>query len=785
MRSVLLVAFKNISKRKLQNSLIALIIGASALILSTGVGMLQSFNSPIEKVFKELNSSQTLLYMPDGLYNIQDMKNWWLKQPQISGVTVYPSYIINTKLTIKGARIDKCIRFSERENIEAVQDKLYIISGEKKNSPSSGEVWVPTGFAYAYNLKVGDTLDIPTANGSKPVKVSAIVVDPHSSSSLQGTIRMWIASGDIKQIFDSKSNNVVIGLSYKDYSTWKSLWKSFESYLKAPFGGYMMGYDEFISLYTDLYKIAASVLILFSVIVIICAVFVIAFTISNSILADYKIIGILKAQGFTSRQIQASYQIQFILITLISVPLGVLGGYFCINAIMISLLKAVGINRIASSMFLPLCITLSVILAVAVLVTYASSKKTCSIKPSDAIKAGAPDNNIKTGTHANILKLKKFPLSLSIGVKQAITYKRQSLFIIITMLLTSFVFTGTINSYNTLLNLGDNLPYWGLDNSDLTVEFPSETSSEYTSNFVAAMKKDRRVEGVLPWCWSRVSYKTEDSNSKTLEIMAYDGDLNSVGITNIKGRSPITEDEVSLAINTSKDMKKDIGDSVDIYIQGIKKSFIITGVYQSTLDGGTGLRLQMKAIANQLADYDSILYAIKLKNSTDSPTFLKELQSSYSNGINVKRTFDVYKSFIASTTDNLSYALLFLFIVFTAVTFIVVFNITLITIYQQKKELGIFKALGMTNTQIRAAIAYKTLLAAIIGILLGVPCGILFIPKLLNMVVSSIGLLSLPYVISIPGTLAILTLSAMIVSFSVWVASSKVVQIKLSSLINE
>ncbi|MDP4091577.1 MAG: ABC transporter permease, partial [Bacillota bacterium] len=389
------------------------------------------------------------------------------------------------------------------------------------------------------------------------------------------------------------------------------------------------------------------------------------------------------------------------------------------------------------------------------------------------------------GRHTSLLKLKKLSLPISLGVKQAVTYKRQSLFIMSTLLLTAFIFSGTINAYNTLLHLGENLPYWGLDNSEVTVEFPIGVDSQYSKSFVGDMKKDDRVESILPWCWSRASYRTTDGNSKILETMAYDGDMDALGITNLRGRNPRTKDEVSLAVNTCKDMKKDVGDFVDIYLQGVKKTLLVTGVYQSTMDGGTGFRFQMKTMEGLAGSYDTILYSIKLKEGNDPAAFINSLQSSYGRDIDARRTYEIYKGFLTSTIDNLSYALIFLFLVFTVVSFIIVFNITLITIYQQKKDLGIFKALGMTNPQIRNVIACKTLTAGLTGILIGIPFGILVTPRLMNLASSGMGIVNLPFTISLPGTFGVILLSIFIALIGVWIASRKVTQIKLNNLINE
>ena len=501
----------------------------------------------------------------------------------------------------------------------------------------------------------------------------------------------------------------------------------------------------------------------------------------NKILGDYKIIGILKSQGFTAKQVQWIYQLQFVFLSAISIPIGLCLSYLCVNTIMSSMLKATGINSVVSASLLQTLLTLILILIIIVLTTYFSSKKACRIKPSEALKSSAADQVSKSSTSINLMKFKVGSLPFSLAIKQIASYKRQVIFIAITLFMTSLIFSGDINSYNSIKKLGNNLAYWGFDNSEVTYQFIASDKLNITQD----ISKDKRVVNVVPWCWSSAAYKTENDNSKIIEILAYQGNMDSIGIVNVKGRSPIALDEVSLAVNTSKDMKKEIGDSVELYFKGKKQSFIVTGIYQSMVDGGTGARVQKKAIEKSIAEKDEKLYAVKLRNGENAISFAKELNSKYINEVDARQTKEVFGSFITTITDSMAYAIIFLFVIFAIITFIIVFNITLITIYQQKKDLGIFKAIGMLNSQIRLTIIYKMLLASLVGIITGIPAGILVMPKLLNSILSNQGIVSFPFMITVIGTLAVAGACIVLVVTSVWIASGRVLQIKLNSLINE
>lgn len=781
MRSIFLMAYKNIRKKKLQNTLVAIIIGVCALVLATGIGLLQGLDGPVDKMFKDTNASHDVIYFDEGLYNAEELKAWFIEQTNIEGITAFKAYTMNKAISIKGKKMDKILRLTERPVLPQVQDKLLFVEGEKKNCPGAGEIWIPTSFAYDNGLKVGDTINIPTNIGNSPMKLTAIVVDPVSSCSLVGTIRVWVGPGEIENIFGCKNNTEIMGLRYKNINKAESTWKDFEKYLKMPFGGYRVEHQVLKSYYNELLRISASVMIAFSIIVIICAVFVIAFTISNSILGDYKIIGILKSQGFTSGQVQCIYQLQFFLLAFISIPIGICLSYLCINILMSSTLKAIGINGILNMSLIPTFITVIIIFIIITITTYLSSKKACKVKPTYDLKATGSEHISSSAHFVSIMRFKSFSTPFSLAIKQMATYKRQVIFISITLFLTSLIFSGTINSYNSISKLGNNLAYWGFDNTEITFQVLSGDKE----NVINEIEKDKRVVNLVPWNWFNAAYKNEDGITKIIELQAYGGDMNSIGVINIKGRNPITLDEVSLAVNTSKDMNKEIGDTVELYFKGNKKSFIVTGIYQSMADGGTGVRLQRKVVEQYFKEKDQPMYAVKLIKGVSSKDFDLELKAKYNKKIDAKQTYEVFGSFISTITNNMSYAIMFLLVIFTVITFVIVFNVTLITIYQQKKELGIFKSLGMLNSQIRITIVYKMLISSLIGIIPGIPAGIIIMPKLLNIMLSGQGLVSFPFVVTGIGTIAVVALCITVVLISVWIATRRILQIKLNSLINE
>lgn len=62
---------------------------------------------------------------------------------------------------------------------------------------------------------------------------------------------------------------------------------------------------------------------------------------------------------------------------------------------------------------------------------------------------------------------------------------------------------------------------------------------------------------------------------------------------------------------------------------------------------------------------------------------------------------------------------------------------------------------------------------------------LIIFPTIVNTMISGVGLVKFPFVVTLLGTIAIIAQSFIIVFIATWISSGKVIQIKLNSLINE
>jgi putative ABC transport system permease protein len=788
MRSICIITLNNIKRRKLQSFLITLIIMVSCVMFFISLGILTKSNQPFIKMQQKLNASQDIIGYKEGIYDINKIKTWWEKNEGVKSIQTYKGYNYNGKASYNNNPFRYGVSFTEREE-DLVQDKLLIVEGDKKETPGAGEVWVPTGIAYQENIKVGGTLKVNIHKKDVNLKVSAIVVDPQFSTAMVNPTRMWIKSGEVDKIFNDVDNNIIsIGVIYKDYSKAEKIWSDFVNSQNEKFNGGIFQYSFIEFIYTFLSKLIASILMVLSIIVLAITMLVINYTIKNAIFSDYKTIGVLKAQGLSNANIKTIYTGQFFILGAIAVVPSLVLGKILINAILYSFIRVVGIASINESMITEIMITILFIVGTVTITSYITAGRAAKIKPAEAIRNASKAKNYKKNPKINIMFLKALSLSLILAIKQIVTNKKQSVFIFITLVVTAFMITFTINIRHSLIKLSDNLAYWGFDGSEYQVVRSATKGSTKHEELFNALKSDKRIKAVVPYYYIEASFTeaidSEGIPAKQISGFGYEGDMDSIGLLNINGKSPKEKNEVSIAINTSRRLKKTVGDYINITIAGKTKTFLITGVYQAMINEAEGYRAQKAAITDMDPTFDTKAYSVVFKDKVDNKEFVKDFTNKY-NDISIDRTREVNGKIFNDIGKNISVPILMVGVIFILISFVNIFNIVLINVYEERKNYGVYKALGFTIKQIRLSIINRimalTAVATFIGIILGFTLG----PKMIELALSKQGLVEFPFLITTNTTVFGILLFIIIVFAAVWFPTSKLLGINLRELIEE
>lgn len=783
MRSIFLIAFKKIKNKKLQNFMIGLIIASSALLFSTAVGVIISINNPIEKMFVETKSAHDIFTFSQKFYNANDVKTFIESKSGVDKTQVYNTAVLsnNTKLNGKNIEIDMNL-VSEVPKEKADIDNLKFIKGSSETYPKDDEVWISTCVADMEKAKIGDMVTL----GNRNFRVSKIVGDAQFGSIMLGTARYWVNDNAIKNIDAYKIQPMKsISVRYKNPSYSKTLWNSFQKQFKGPVIGSLIDYSNIYNCYSNVLKYTGVFMLFFSVIMIVVALFIIKFTISNSIYKDYKDIGIYKSVGFSNGSINLIYIIQYFVISVVSIIIGITLSNFAVDKMIHSELRQIGMEKMNISHSFSSILTFVLLIFVIILASFLSSLKSNRIRPVEAIRNEIPSYNFQIKKHAEENLFSKLSITKAMAVKSIIQNKKSAFLIFITIFIAVYSSMSSINLLNTTRSINGNLGYWGFDNSMVDIRLENGKLNDLDKIKYDLKNYNEVTNMTTSNFYSDTSFVNKENNIEKLQVVQVVGDdADKLGIMEMEGRNPRKENEVSVSVVTARDNGKKVGDYIDVYVKNKKCSLLIVGIYQSLSGLGKGVRLYDGLISR--LDPDSIPdILVDVKSKSDIKPFIKKVNMKYAGKVKACDRQDQFKKQIGSMDSDSLPTVIMIVSVMLGVCIFNIFNLTVMDINDEKKNYGIYKAIGMTSMQIRKSIMFKVMMLFVLAVILAVPFTLYVTPALMSMMFINLGIAKYPISI-VPLGMALMALLCLVVSILSGFISSKMIQnIKLRNLIEE
>ena len=363
--------------------------------------------------------------------------------------------------------------------------------------------------------------------------------------------------------------------------------------------------------------IISVIIFLFSAVIVFISLIVIRFRVTNSIDDTMREIGVLKAAGYTSRQITGCYLAEYGLIALpsstlgIFLPMPVFGFFRNVFSTVTSLKWTFGVNTAAG-----LAATLVLVMIVLLMVRL-SCGRIKKLQPVEALRGEIATNNIRR----NFFPLGKGigNIHLRLGIKNMFAYFR--LYAMIGVIIAGITIAVTIlyvMYHNFAVDQRQLITMSGIEITDVSLTVTRHTGADAFAAELEKMPEVRktsmlevpalRVDG-----YSVMGYMSNDFG--IMEVLrAHDGSLPKYG------------NEAAIPKLFADLLGKRIGDSVLIKANGVSAEYIISGFFSTfsnsglvaaiTLDGYKRLdpnarRSNIKIYLNDDVDYNAFLEKLK------------------------------------------------------------------------------------------------------------------------------------------------------------------------------
>jgi putative ABC transport system permease protein len=790
-------------KRKVQNGLIALLILLSTLLTNTAITVIRNSQSLYETMHTQTRGSHEMLNFREGYHDPQQVADWWNSQSGVTASILLP-YKLLAGVTHQGADIPNLyLDMMNTPKRPFGTDELVFAQGTETDLPPLGSAWIPTSLAYKYHVAVGDELTFRTGVTPFTLKVSAVVIDLPLGGPFSNTARIWMNPADYQTKLTSvaKRDSYLMGLRFNDYSQRSSYWERFEEALGTPFMEERTIYETVSSFYLIMNRIIGFVMSFLGVVMLLVSLFTIGFTIADTLLAYYKTIGVYKSLGLTSRQISAAYLGQYSLLAIIGIIPGLLLSRMLSSVIIrtsMSFLKTdqadVTIQGAGTDLLVGVVAFLAILLCV-----WIFASRTRLIQPMQAIRFGMSEaaySRVAKGRGRQSKAFERWPVSMGIGVRSASQNPRGSaLMLLLTAVTTAVLIFGMV-LLTSIYRMQETSPLWGYDAADVVL-LVVNTAKLDQAQVESALHKDSRIR-TLNWAASAIgvvpaerssngsdsSDGSNDSNgsdgsavlpaaqperaeSVSIPLTVVEGSLDEVGFASLNGRNPQNRNEISIGIKVSRELGKEIGDVIDLYIGGKPKALTVTGIYQSI----SNMSYQARVTAAAVDDLKPDAGYISLQKPADADEVVRMLNETYAGSLQAIKQQTLLDATFKEATAVLLIPLGILSLLFLVVNCLIIYSTCRIQIRKETRTYGIYRSLGLTARAIRGAVTGGILVLAALGAGLGAFCGIYLLPMLLRSLLSGYGIVKLPLVLNWGGIGILALVCIGIAGSGCWAAS--------------
>ncbi|WP_042166884.1 ABC transporter permease [Paenibacillus gorillae] len=782
MRAVWALCRASLYRKKLQNGLIALLILLAALLLGTSATVLSNTDNLFNDVHKRTNGAHQILTITKGLHDPQQLYQWWNGQEGVAASEPVPFRYLSG-VSYKGEELPNLyVMMMDTPAQPPSVDRLLFADGAGEEAPRPGTAWIPTSLAYTQGIKAGDMLSFKTGNGVFELQVSAVVIDLPYGAPFATTSRIWMNHNDYMQIMEGQegSDNYILGLRFQDYERQGEYWASFEGHFGMPYLEERVEFEEISAFYLILNRIIGFVMVGLGIVMMLIGLFTIGYTISDAILSNYRTIGVLKSTGLSSARIVGAYALQYAILATAAIIPGLVISRFASALILnnsLSVLKTSESNAAALQEGGWLAIAAGLFLLLLVIGCVLSfSGKIKSVQPAQAIRYGMSE--AQSGRMARCLGVGitfgRWPIKAVIAFKHIVKNGKSSVLIAALAAVTTAVLVFSCVLLNSIISIQQTAAQWGYDSADISVSFYNKEA--YSSDdFETFVRGDARVKdagwltllnGVLP-------SEKGASGAASISLGVLDGSYDKLGFTVLEGSNPVHRNEMAIGINVASKFGKEVGDTMDVYIEGRKHTMLVSGIYQAIANMSNSARIMADALnaSDETGKHDADVAFINLHDYRIAEQVVTELNGKYPQSVTAATQQTLLDSVFTEASAVLIVPLGMLALLFVGVTFMIIYSVCRIAVWKESGTYGIYKSLGMTNASIRGAITLGVAILTLIGAGLGIVIGIFGMPGLLKSLLLDYGIAKLPLILPPIGIAVASVVSAAAASFGAWHAS--------------
>lgn len=774
------LAMANIRKSKSATFSLFIFILVAALLLNIGLMVITQINTFFESKAEQLKDPHAIIMMDYANYH-SSYGEFITKYPGVTESETEEMIRMNmAKFNFGNSELSTNVIIFNADTKRSI-GPLNLI--EKLNTYSSHDIFVPYSFKTNGGYQLGDHFTITYQDKEYEYRIGGFFETTMMGTNNMGVMKFMLPEPSYLKLADelsTQSEGLVISAILDDQTQSSTLknnfFKEFHQSIEVNANIWGLDIEQVKSVTTLTINLLATILVAFAIIIVLVSLIVIKFRVANSIEDGVENIGVLKAIGYTSRQILSSMILQFIFIALCGSVIGIALSYVLMSFFGSIISTLSGLIWTQTFGLMANLISIFFVTLAVLIVTLLSAFRVKKILPVAALRGGIQTHNFRK----NRVPLEKARggLHFLLAIKSTLANAKQNMMILFIIIALTFasVFSA-VSYYNIASDKTAFVDLFGVEPANVYVIIKPDVDIRELLSHIEQMEYVRKVNLL-----DKIQTKIDGQIVYTNVTNHYDRLENNIVY---EGRQPKYENEISISWVVSNQINKGIGDTVEVEFENETASFLVTGISQLIHHSGQVAALTLEGIQQLQTNYKGFTLNVYL-DGISNKDFIKNVQEQY--GDYLVGTVDIDENIESETsmyTDAVFAVLLTVLAITVLVVVMILYLVIKTMIIKRKKEFGVMKAIGYSTMQLMHQIAISFLPVIITGVTIGGALGYFFTNPVLAVLLSSAGVKRLDFTIHLP-TVLLLCIGILLLGYLVsMLVSLKIKKITVHSLMTE
>ena len=710
--------YKIVKKDFLRKKAVTLVVFSfvllASMLVATGSNLVVQLTASLDYLFERAKVPH-FVQMHAGDIDRETIADWARTNPMVK------EHQVVEMLTVDGSAL--YLGSSESSEKESVMDVSFVTQNpsfdlllDTENRVASvkpGEVGVPVYYMQEKNMKQGDTVRIKTPSFEKTFTVATFVRDAQMNTSLVHSKRFLVHPADYARLGThiADSEYLVEFLLHN----MEDLEKFADSYQASGLPGRGPAVD--IMLFKVLNALSdglvAGVVILLSLLLVGIAVLCLRFTILATIEEDYREIGVMKAVGVPEKNIRGIYLSKYMVMGAVAVIAGYGLSLTCNGFLTSNILMFIGKAPVRMGQQAVPVIAAGIIWLMVGFFVMVILRRCNRISAVEALRSGSTGDPMKARRMLKLTRSRLLGVNAFIGLGDIVQRFRM-----FALLCFVFFFCGALIlvpvNFLTTIQSPAFISYMGIGKSQVRIDLrQTEDMQKRFESMAEAIASDNDVKRYSALVTSQFTLVKENGETENINIET--GDLSVFPLDYLHGTTPENENEIALSVLNSKEMGKDVNDSLVLRDRGMDKKMRVCGIYQDVTNGGRTAKALLAADPQKVLWYT---VSLDLVPGID----MAEKVSGYSDAFHPARVTNIdgyLEQTLGNTIQQLGMVTMVAVLVGLLVSVLITSLFLKMIIARDAGTIAIMKSLGFSLRHIRMQYLTRSLVLLGIGIVLG------------------------------------------------------------------